>query len=703
MENDINTDLLKTNVRSRPSERHRPAGTAMADHAERINKALFEISNSVNTTLNLNDLYRSIHQSLSSIVDVTNFFIALVDSDKRTLYFPYHVDTEDDDFSPINDFDTNTSLTGLVVLRQKPMLLKQKALEARAAKNGVWGPVPLIWMGVPLVVKDTVIGVVALQSYTDPHMFDDHDLEVLAAVSHQIAVAIDRKQSYEDLQKSEERYRSMMEQMTDAVCICSPNLTIEYLNPMMIKRVGRNAVGETCFNALHDFNSKCEWCVFDLLLKGESVETTIISPKDKRHFRVKSMPIHNRDGSVSKMAIYRDVTDYQHAIAEKETAEALLQQAQKMESIGTLAGGIAHDFNNILYSLIGYTELARDEVEKNSRMEDYLEGVYQAGNRARDLVKQILTFARKANQRPRPLNISVVAKEVLNLLRSTIPADIEIRRKTNNSLLVIADPTQIHQIFMNICTNAAHAMEDSGGLLDIEITDEVIDSPTVVYGHTLIPGNYVKIRIADTGTGISEDNIQFIFEPYYTTKELDKGTGLGLAVVHGAVKSCGGEITVDSKPEKGTTFIIYLPADKTRRDDKHAAHQEAPPRGTERILLVDDEVPITDVCERALSSLGYQVHPFNSSTAALAAFLAAPNDYDLAITDMTMPKMTGDMLAENILAVRPDFPIILSTGYNAKISSERINQIGIKAWLYKPVFKEELARKVRDVLDRQKH
>ena len=254
-----------------------------------------------------------------------------------------------------------------------------------------------------------------------------------------------------------------MESITDPLYICSPDLKVEYMNPAMIQRVGRNAFEEKCYKALHNLDEKCEWCVFEKIKKEGPIETTILSPKDNRHYRVTNMPIDNQDGSFSKMTIFRDITDYLNAVSESEKAKALLLQSQKLEAIGHLAGGIAHDFNNILSAILGYTELALIDAEKGRSVKESLHSVYKAGKRASDLVKQILTFARKSDEKLIPMQIDMILKELMLLLRSTIPTSIEIRKNINSRSMIIGNPTQVHQIFMNLCANAAQAMEDAGG------------------------------------------------------------------------------------------------------------------------------------------------------------------------------------------------------------------------------------------------
>jgi PAS domain S-box-containing protein len=509
----------------------------------------------------------------------------------------------------------------------------------------------------------------------------------------------ERQKAEKRIAESEAKYRSMMESMTDPVYICSPEFTVEYMNPAMIKRTGRDATGECCHTVLHNLDTKCDWCIFEKIKAGESHEINIVSPKDNRNYRITNMPINNPGGSVSKMTILRDITDYITAVAEKEKAQAQLIQSQKLESIGTLAGGIAHDFNNILSSVIGFTELALDDTEKGSPIEDSLKEIYSGGKRARDLVKQILAFARQSDEVIKPIQVDTLVKEAFKLLRASIPTTIRIDQNIKKGLMIMGNPTQVHQILMNVCTNAAQAMEDDGGVLGISIKDAVIDKKDTL--ENLNPGEYVVIKISDTGRGIDPEIIDKIFDPYFTTKDIGKGTGMGLALVHGIIKSYNGTIKADSKPGQGAVFTIYLPLIRSSRG-ADLYQPEILPTGNERILLVDDEVPIVKMSSQILQKLGYDVVFRTSSMKALELFRSNPDDFDLVITDMTMPEMTGDKLATELMSIRRDIPVILCTGYSSKISDKIAADIGIKAFAYKPVSKVDLAKTVRKVLDEAK-
>ena len=385
---------------------------------------------------------------------------------------------------------------------------------------------------------------------------------------------------------------------------------------------------------------------------------------------------------------------------EREHLEQQFRQAQKMEAIGTLAGGIAHDFNNILASIIGFTELVLDEVPEDSLMRENLFEVLTAGNRAKDLVKQILNISRHENQAKQPVEINLLIKEALKMLRSTLPASIDIQSNIcEQPLIARADPTQIHQVVMNLATNALQAMSGQEGRLEVGLGPLSLETGNEDLLPELGPGSYACLSVRDTGRGIPEDRLDAIFEPYFTTKEKGTGTGLGLAVVHGIVKSHHGGIRVSSEPGKGSTFWVYLPLSREEQPEIAKQESEALPVDGEHVLVVDDEPPIVKLLEKSLHRLGYDVTAKTDSQKALQTFRESPDTVDLVLTDMSMPGMNGDQLAAAIKDLRPDVPILVCTGYNHTITAENRNS-NIDGFLSKPVKTAELAKKIRSLLDR---
>ncbi len=388
-------------------------------------------------------------------------------------------------------------------------------------------------------------------------------------------------------------------------------------------------------------------------------------------------------------------------VTEKQRMEEQLKQAQKMEAIGTLAGGIAHDFNNILSAVIGYTELSMTAVEKETALYENLEEVLQAGERAKDLVTQILTFSRQADQDLKPVQVKRIVKEALKFLRASLPTTIKIIQNLQSDSLVTADATQIHQVLLNLCTNAGHAMGENGGVLEIELTDVKFKVDFKDKHLELKPGSYLELIVSDTGHGMPAHILDRIFDPFFTTKETGEGTGMGLSVVHGIVGSYGGAIAAYSDPGEGSTFKVYLPVVERRLEPQTQVEGPAV-RGTERILFIDDEPALVNIGKQILESLGYTVTTRTSSLEALELFKAKPDRFDLVITDMSMPNMPGDILSTELMKVRPEIPVILCTGYSSKISDETALQLDIKAFTYKPIARHDLAKSVRRVLDEAK-
>jgi PAS domain S-box-containing protein len=393
-----------------------------------------------------------------------------------------------------------------------------------------------------------------------------------------------------------------------------------------------------------------------------------------------------------------DITKRKRAEAEKVKLEIQLLQTHKMEAIGTLAGGIAHDFNNILAAMIGYTELSLAEDQKETR-QHYLQEILKGAERARDLVKQILTFSRQDSSEKKPLDLKLLLKEAFKFLRASIPATIEIREhSTNESCNILADHTQVYQVIMNLCTNASHAMKQTGGTLMIELSTMKMGKGEILHHPGLKPGPYVKLSISDTGCGIDSAIIQRIFDPFFTTKSKDEGTGLGLSVAYGIIKSHNGVINVYSELGKGSSFSVYLPR-ITHDAVTIGSISETVIGGTEQILFVDDEPAMVDIGRLTLSSLGYKVTGVTSSSEALDLFRAEPGRFDLVITDMTLPKMTGIDLTRQILQIRPGMPVILCSGLRDPDTEEQVKSLGIRAYCTKPLTKIDLSRVIRDTLD----
>lgn len=498
----------------------------------------------------------------------------------------------------------------------------------------------------------------------------------------------------------QERIRLMtaIEQAAEIVMITDPAGTIQYTNPAFERITGytrEEGIGQNPRILKSDILGpdfyKHLWTTLQRgqIWKGRFVNRR----KDGTLYDAEATitPVRSASGDIDNyVAVTRDIT-------QDLKLEQQLRQAQKMEAIGTLAGGIAHDFNNILSAVIGYTELSQDETMTREMVHDNLEQVLKAANRARNLIRQILAFSQKVEETRSAIEFTPLIKEALELLRASLPSTIEIDTHFASDVVIAGSPSQIHQIILNLCTNAAYAMKPRGGRLSLELDTIDIDKQTRPV-NDLPKGPYARLRISDTGSGIPPEILGVIFDPFFTTKPPGEGTGLGLSIVHGIVTTHNGAITVDSELNAGTTFTIYLP---TLLQDATSSPPVTPASllGSERILIVDDEPPIVDILSRMLKGLGYQVTPFTSSLEALAAFRKAPQAFDAVISDYTMPRMTGLDLAGEMLAIRPDLPILIITGFSDPETEKRSKEAGVKALIAKPITRNRLAEKLREVLD----
>jgi len=511
-----------------------------------------------------------------------------------------------------------------------------------------------------------------------------------------------RKQAEEALQESEGKYRTVLEANPDAVVVYDIKGNVIYFNPAFTRIFGWT-LEERIGNKMDIFVPEEAWRETKMMIKkvlaGErfsGIETHRYNQKGEIiPVSISGAIYKDQNGKPSGSVInLRDIT-------EQKKLESQLQQSQKMEAIGTLAGGIAHDINNILGIILGNTELAMDDIPNWNPVRPNLEEARIASLRAKDVVRQLLSFARKTEMEKKPTNIIPIVKESFKLLRSSIPTSIEIRQNISKDVdTILADPTQINQILINLCTNADHAMPD-GGIIEIILNNIELDEANTAQHSDLYPGRYVNLTVTDTGHGISQEVIDRIFDPYFTTKDVGKGTGMGLSVVHGIVKKHNGAITVKSEPGKGTTFSIFFPA-----VEEDAVIESEPteklPTGNEKILFIDDEPSIVNMTRQMLERLGYEVDTKMSSIEALELFRSKPDQFDLIITDMTMPSMTGDKLVKEVLNIRPDMPTIICTGFSDKIDAEKAKEIGATEYIEKPVDKRNLAIKVRGVLDGKK-
>jgi PAS domain S-box-containing protein len=534
------------------------------------------------------------------------------------------------------------------------------------------------------------------------------DIELNSAVE----IALYKHKMETKLKESEAWLHTTLRSIGDAVIATDTKGYVTFMNPVAQSLTGWNpkeAVGKPLtdvFNIISEQTRKdAENPAAKVIRKGSVVgleNHSILIAKDGKEIPIddNGAPIRDERGNITgAVLVFRDITERKQAEKEKTKLENQLQQAHKMEAIGVLAGGIAHDFNNILSIILGNAELAMDDLPEWNLARHNLEEIATASLRARDVVQRLLSFSRQSDQEQMPVNISQIIKDCLKFLRSSIPTSIDIHRTISDVPgIVLADPTQIYQVMMNLCTNAAHAMSENGGIMEVSISVLEVGKNEAIQDIELSQGQYVKISVSDTGHGIAKENIDRIFEPYFTTKKVGEGSGIGLSVVYGIVKSYDGAISVDSEYGKGTTFNVFLPL-----VEKEPAFEEetdiTTPTGCERILFVDDEKSIADMTSQMLKRLGYTVTVKTSSMDTLETFRAQPDNFDLIISDMSMPGITGDKLAKELQKIRPDIRIILCTGHSERINDEKAKSIGVRALVMKPIVKNELAKTIRKVLD----
>ena len=563
-------------------------------------------------------------------------------------------------------------------------------------------------IGLPLLLDGRRLGALTIYS-AETDAFDSEELNLLEELADDLSYGI-RTLRLKAQGEREEKERMLLatacEQLEEGVAILDDQGVVQYLNPSLERIIGCDRSAMTGSNIRELGNGPEAGKIFGAMADAMehkavwSGRFTVGTGRDGSPFEIEMSvsPLRDNHGKITNYVfVSRDVS-------QEDLLEKQLRQAQKMEGLGTLAGGIAHDFNNILGAIISCTEFALEDVPESSPTREDLEHVLKASFRGKNLIKQILTFSRCSDEERHPVQAAPLVKECLKLLRSSLPANIEMRQNISlRSGMILADPTQIHQVIMNLCTNAAHAMREKGGTLDVSLSQVIVDPSTTACLQDIAAGPCVKLTISDTGHGMDRKTIERIFDPFFTTKNRGEGTGLGLSVVRGIVSSHGGAITVFSEPGAGTAFEVFFPAIEQPGDFEESPDGGAVPRGTERVLFVDDEEDLLYTGEKMLRRLGYEPVVFGNSIEALEAFRAEPDSFDLIITDQSMPHMTGAELAREALRIRPGIPIILCSGFSADsgetITRQEVEAMGIREVQMKPLGNVEMAGIIRKILD----
>lgn len=614
-------------------------------------------------------------------------------------------------------------LCGLAAASGKPVFSRNILEDPRCTWNECKRAGLKAFAALPLISGNDVVGTLGLGSFAEKDY--QQQAHFLESVANEVGGCLSNSLLYQSLQdqatalegrlqdllraeqalsQSHQTLRTVLDSMDAAIYVADLETNeIRYMNGRMRELHGGDLVGKTCWRVLYAAAEPCPRCVKPELIskQGEPAGVMVWEDQDPvtERWSINSVrAIRWVDGRLARLQVATDVTRIKDLEREQDQIERALRQSQKMEAIGTLAGGIAHDFNNILMAIMGYTELSLARAQEGSRLHSCLQGVMNGAQRARDLIKQILTFSRRGETQRQPISVDLPVKEALKLLRSTLPSDIRMVQEIAPTGLVLADPTQIYQIVMNLCTNAAQAMERDGGVLTIGLGQVQFDAEAAARYPGLSAGPHVELSVADSGCGIAPELMDSIFDPYFTTKDKGRGTGLGLAVVHGIVKNHGGAISISSVPERGTRIRVWLPVLTAPTVAAEPELQQSPIGGSGHILLVDDEPAVVEVATGYLEALGYSVEGLTDSVRAREVLTQRAWDFDLVITDMTMPDLTGDKLTTELKQIRADLPVLITSGYSKKITDAAARALGAVGLLGKPFSLAELARSVANAL-----
>jgi PAS domain S-box-containing protein len=669
-----------------------------AKRSEIITEIMRQISHAINVTDSLDDLYKLIHEALSQLLDVTNFYIAQYDRKSNLITFPYMVDQIAMDNSPV-EADNSNSLTAQLISEAKTLLLNEKEIYDRIGKN-VLGAMCQNWLGIPLIVSGEVIGALVLQSYDKSDQYNNDDKVLLESISEHIAYALQKKQADESITI----LIQAIEQAGEGIVIFTPEGYIRYVNTIFEKITGynRNELLEKPFEFLpfepsNRDEMQRQWIRVRSSQPWHGKIEMVRKDNQRITLDMVVKPVIDNEGKLSSIiASCNDIT-YQILRDEQQ------KRVQKLEAIGRLTGGIAHDFNNILSAIIGYTELASDGVTTDSETAKNLTEVLKSASRAKEMIQHLIAFSKQEESRTEVIDFVDHVKEALRFLRSYLPRSVMIKEEfLTDDVTVLAVPGQMHQILINLGTNAMQAMSNESGVIKVIVDTVAFSSKDMIAYPELEQTHYVRLRVIDNGDGIDLSIIDRIFDPYFTTKASSLGTGLGLAIVHSIVQSHHGAIRVESVIGTGTTFTVLLPQYNATSWPPSTLEvvDEADLTGTEHIMFIDDELMLVSVFKQGLIKLGYRVEGFTDPRKAEDYFNKNYSDIDLVITDTTMPYINGIDLAVKMLNRCPDLPIILCTGFTTLISAEEAARKGISDFIMKPYKTKDLAARIRHLLDK---
>lgn len=683
--------------------------------AQRVDRAVPRLQAMIELGLQLaserdpNQLLRNFCVSARKIIGAKYATVGVVEKESRNVRFQFFSGLDPDTTNALFESPSSMPVPSEAFSYRQPRRLRTLPGDPRHVGLPEDHPPVYSFLSVPIVSPDHVYGWLYLANRIGSSEFSDEDeglAQILAAqvgriyengslfeeirrsMSELEAEVIGHKHTEQALRVSEERYRLLVENSNDLISEVSSDGKFLYVSPNHLRLLGYPAselLNRSIFDHIH---SEDVQLVRDQLREQESIGSYRYQHKDGtwRWLEFSSRHFTTPAGDEKIVLMSRDVS-------ERRRLEAQLQQAQKMEALGTLAGGIAHDFGNILGAIMASARLAREERAEGGPIDEYLAQIEKASERAASVVRRVLAFSRQDSQQRRPLQLQSVAAEALQLLRATLPARIQVKTQYSpETPMVLADPTQVHQILMNLVGNAAYAMSSGPGLLEVSLDPVQVDAERARACPSLHPGTYARLTVRDTGHGMPPATLARMFDPFFTTKPPGEGTGLGLSVVHGIMKSYNGAILAQSEADKGTSLELYFPAEEPRPEQSEASSRTVARGKGARVLLVDDEEPLVYLITRILERLDYQVSGYSRPELALEAFREKPNEFDLVLTDASMAGLSGSELASEILRIRPDIPVVMASGYLRPEDEELARAIGIRELILKPTTTDQLAQ-----------